>query len=130
MGVLASHLLCLANGIGLVLLPVLSSLVVERVVGVGCREEDLDAEEDGADLQGWGPLGLQHVEADAPHRVDVGVVDGREEACLGRAHGVVVRQEELELEDTTLVWRVLGPCKLHVEVPVVVLVHNDLDTRG
>lgn len=45
-------------------------------------------------------LTLEDVEANAAQPVDVGMVDLGEEADLGRSHGVVVWQEELELEDT------------------------------
>lgn len=83
----------------------------------------MDGEEDSADLQGGGPvvcrevscvsfciwkylgvrLTLEDVEADATQLVDVGVVDLGKEADLGRGHGVVIREEEFELEDATCV---------------------------
>jgi hypothetical protein len=44
-------------------------------------------------------LTLEDVEADATQSVDVGVVDLGQEAHLGRGHGIVVWEEELELED-------------------------------
>lgn len=43
-------------------------------------------------------LTLQHVEADAAEPVNVWVVYLGEEADFGRSHGVVVWEEELELE--------------------------------
>lgn len=46
-------------------------------------------------------LTLENVKANAAQPVDVGVVDLGKKANLGRSHGVVVRQEELQLEDTT-----------------------------
>ena len=130
MSIFLSHLSSLTDSVGLVSLPVLRGLIVEGVVGVGRREEDLDAEEDGADLQRGRPLRLEHVQADAPQRVDVGVVDPRQEPRLGGAHRVVVGEEELQLEDAALVGRVLRPGELDVEVPVVVLVNSDLDPRS
>ena len=69
-----------------------------RTHRVGRREEGLDREEDGADLEGRGPLVLEDVEADAPELVDVRVVDLGEEAHFGRRHRVVFREEQLELE--------------------------------
>lgn len=45
-------------------------------------------------------LTLENIKTNAAQPVDVGVVDFGKEANLGRSHGVVVRQEELELEDT------------------------------
>jgi hypothetical protein len=44
------------DGGGLILLPALGDVGGERVVGVGGAEEGLDGEEDGADLQGGGPV--------------------------------------------------------------------------
>lgn len=46
-------------------------------------------------------LTLEDVQADSTEAIDVGVVDLGEEADLGWCHGVVVGQEELELEDAT-----------------------------
>lgn len=43
---------------------------------------------------------FQDVKADPTKLVDIGVEDLGEEADLGRGHGVVVREEELELEGT------------------------------
>ena len=86
-------------------------------------------------------LTLQHVEADAPQAVDVGVVDLGEEANLGRRHGVVVGKEQLQLEHSactlvsspdvrryrredkhTLVGGLARAIDGHVEVPQVVVV--------
>jgi hypothetical protein len=44
---------------------------------------------------------FEHVETDAAETIDVGVVDAREEADLGRGHRVVIWEEELGLEHTT-----------------------------
>jgi len=88
----------------LVLLPSCCDVVGERVVWIWCAEESLDGEEDGANLQGWGPVALQDVQANAAELVDVGVVDLGEEADFGRRHGVVVGKEQLELECAALVW--------------------------
>lgn len=44
-------------------------------------------------------LTLEDVQTDAAQSVDVGVVDLGEEADLGRGHGVVIGEKELELED-------------------------------
>lgn len=45
-------------------------------------------------------LTLQDVEANTTQLVDVWVVDLGQEANLGRSHGVVFWEEELELEDS------------------------------
>lgn len=45
-------------------------------------------------------LTLEYVEANATKLVDIGMKDLGKEADLGRSHGVVVGEEELEFEDT------------------------------
>jgi hypothetical protein len=51
-------------------------------------------------VDGDGPT-LQYVQADSTETVDVGVVDLGKEADLWGCHGVVVGQEQFELEDST-----------------------------
>jgi len=97
-------LLSCCYSLALVFLPALRHVSRQRVVGVGSTEECLDGQEDSSDLQGRGPVVLEHIQADPAQLVDVWMVDLGEEADLGRDHGVVVRQEELELEDASLVW--------------------------
>jgi hypothetical protein len=58
----------------------------------------LNAQQDRADLKGRGPVVLEHIEADATESVDVRVIDASQEAYARWAHGVVVGQEELEVE--------------------------------
>jgi hypothetical protein len=79
-------------------LPLLRHSFVERILRVGCTEQCLDAQQDRADLEGRGPVVLQYVEADATESVDVRVIDASQEAYPRWAHGVVVGQEELEVE--------------------------------
>ena len=43
---------------------------------------------------------LQDVQTNSTETVDVGVIDLGKEADLGWSHGVVVGQEQLELEDS------------------------------
>ena len=45
------------------------------------------------------PHTLQHIKADAPQLVDVGVEDFGQEADLGWRHRVVIGEEQLEFED-------------------------------
>jgi hypothetical protein len=52
---------------------------------------------------------LQHVQADATQLVNVRVEDLGEESNLGRSHGVVVWEEELELENAAFCIRVRNP---------------------
>jgi hypothetical protein len=49
---------------------------------------------------------LQDIQADSAETVNVGVVDLGEEADFGRCHGIVVGQEQFQLEDTT--WKARG----------------------
>ena len=104
-------------------------LFVEGVVWVGCGEEGLDGEEDGADLEGRRPPVFQHVEADPADLVDVGVVDLGKEPDLGRSHRVLLGQKQLQVEDPALVCRRRRPCNHHPKVPQVVLVRRRRDPR-
>lgn len=54
--VCASPLLRCLDSSGLILFPTLSNVVGEWVIGVRGTEKGLDGEEDGADLQGGGPV--------------------------------------------------------------------------
>ena len=58
-------------GVGL---PEVGDILIEGVVEVGGREEGLDREEDGPDLQGGAPLVLQDVKADSPYNPTTTVV--------------------------------------------------------
>jgi hypothetical protein len=49
------------DGGGLILLPALGDVRGEWVVGVWGTEKSLDGEEDGADLEGWGPVAFCRV---------------------------------------------------------------------
>jgi hypothetical protein len=79
-------------------LPLLRHGLVKRILWVRCTEQCLDAQQDRADLKGGRPVVLQYVEADATQSVDVRVIDASQEAYPRWAHGVVVGQEELEVE--------------------------------
>ena len=79
-------------------LPLLGDSLVKRVLRVGCTKQSLDTEQDGADLKGGRPVVLEHVQADAAQSVDVWVIDAGQEAYPRRAHGIVVGEEELEVE--------------------------------
>ena len=52
-------------------------------------------------------LTLQDIQADASKAVDVGMVDLGQESDLGRSHGVIIRQEQLEAENATCFEKVL-----------------------
>lgn len=48
-------------------------------------------------------LTLQDVQTDSTEAVDVGMVDLCEEANLGWCHGIVIRKEEFEFENSACV---------------------------
>ena len=50
---------------------------VQRVVGVRLKEEVLEADHDGVEVQDGLPVFAEDVEADVPFEVEVGVVDLR-----------------------------------------------------
>ena len=54
---------------------------------------------------------FQDVEANSAQLVNVGVVDLGDEADLGRGHGVVLGQKELQFEHASLEGRSLGTWK-------------------
>lgn len=54
---------------------VVGGFLVQRVAGVGLEEEELQADDDGIEVQHGLPVFAQDVEADVALEVDVGVVD-------------------------------------------------------
>lgn len=79
-------------------LPLLRHSFIQRILWVGSTQQCLYAEQDCPYLQSGGPVVLEDVEADSSQAIDVWVIDACEEAYPGWAHGVVVWEEELELE--------------------------------
>ena len=64
----------------------------ERIIGVRIGKQAANAKQDLANRQRRRPLVSQNVEADAPVRVDIRVVDLGLEGHLGRLEGVVGRE--------------------------------------
>lgn len=62
----------------------------------------MDGEQDGADLESWRPVALEHIQADTTELIDVWMVYLGKETDLWWCHWVVVWEEELEVEDATL----------------------------
>lgn len=58
----------------------------------------MDTEQNCADLKSGRPVVLENIQADAAESVDVGVIDAGQEAYPRWAHGIVVGEEELEIE--------------------------------
>lgn len=128
-GVAACPVLGVADRFGLVDLPQLGHVVGEGVVGIGGRQQGLDGQEHGANLQGGTPLVLEDVEADASESIDVGMIDFGDEAHLGRGHGVVLGEEQFQFEEAALEGGVFGAGDDDVEVPGVGLRGHGADAR-
>lgn len=75
---------------------------------VGLTEQALQAQQDGLNVVGGGPLVLEDVEADAAREIDVGVVDGRLEKDGRWSIRIVGREREAQLERETRIRRVFG----------------------
>jgi hypothetical protein len=115
-------------------LPLLRHGLVKRILWVRCTEQCLDAQQDRADLKGGRPVVLQYVEADATQSVDVRVIDASQEAYPRWAHGVVVGQEELEVElaayypvNTTLPYLRSSSCVLTLVTAAIGPIHPDVE---
>ena len=121
-GVLECPVLCRLDGPLLVRLPRVSDFLVQGIIQVWQGHQCLNGQQNRSDLQGWGPLVLEDIEADAAKLVDVGVVDLGSEKNLGRDHGVLIWQEEFAVENATFVRRVREACDLDIEVSEVLLV--------
>mmetsp|Transcript_26594 Transcript_26594/g.67606 ORF Transcript_26594/g.67606 Transcript_26594/m.67606 type:complete len:200 (-) Transcript_26594:41-640(-) len=111
----------------LVRFPMVSNVVCKRVIGVGRREQSLNGEQHRAHLQGWAPLVLQDIQANAPKLVNVGVIHLRKKADLWWRHRVLLGQEELEFEDTTCIGGPFRPADDDIEVAKVVRVGSGVD---
>jgi len=88
------------SDLSLTYLPLLSHSLVQRILRVRRAQQSLYAEQDCPYLQRRGPIILEHIQAYPAQAIDIGVVDAGEEAYSWRTHGVVVGEEELEVEDT------------------------------
>ena len=87
--VLSSPFLGSFNVLGLVLLEEVSNFWNKRIIWVWVIEKRTDGEQHLGDGEGWRPLVLQDVQADAPLRVHVRVVHLRLEVHLGGLERVV-----------------------------------------
>lgn len=79
-------------------LPLLRHSLIQWIFWIWRPQERLYAEQDCPYLQSRGPVVLEDVEADSSQAIDVRVVDAGQKAYPGWAHGVVIWEEELELE--------------------------------
>eukprot|EP00982_Pelagococcus_subviridis_P010038 30962-Pelagococcus_subviridis.AAC.9 len=111
----------------LVHLPRVRDLLRERVVRVRRAQQRLNGQQHRSYLQRGRPLILQDVQTDPPQVVYVRVVDLRQEPHLRRGHRVLLREEQLELEDAALVRGVSRAADHDAEVPQVVLLRLRAD---
>ena len=114
----------------LVLLPALGNIGSEGIIWIRSAEKGLNGEKDGPDLQSGRPVVLEDVKADTAKFVDVGMEDLGKKSDLGRRHGVVIGEEEFELEDAAFIRRLGGPMDLDVKVSQVFFVRHGADTRN
>lgn len=112
----------------LILLPALGDICSERVIRVRSTEEGLDRQEDSSDLKSGRPVILEDIEANTTKLIDVWVENLGQESNLGRSHWIIVGEEELEAENTTLIRRLGGTVNLDIEISEVILVRNGTDS--
>jgi len=110
-----------------ILLPSFRDIGCQRIIRVRCAKQSLNREENGSYLKGRGPVALQDIQTDAAKLIDVGMVDLGQESDLGWGHRIIIWEEELELEDTALIWGLAGTMYRDVEVSEVVFVGNCAD---
>ena len=81
-------------------------------------------------MKGWGPLVLENVQANSAKLVDVWVVDLGSEENLWWHHWVLVWQEQLAVEDASLVWSFSWTSNLNEEVSWVLLIWLGVNTNN
>lgn len=77
--------------IGLISLPVISHVVVQRIVRIGSRQQTLNTQKDCSNLQSGRPLVLKNIQTNATQSIDVGVIYFSQEPHFRRSHGVIRR---------------------------------------
>ena len=128
--VLESPLLSSLDGTFLVGFPEISDLLIKRIVQVRKRHQSLDREEHGSNLECWRPLVFQNVQANSTQLVDIWVVDLGSEQNLWWHHWVLIRQEKLAIEESSLVWSFSWTSNLDVEMSVVLLIWLSIDSNN
>jgi hypothetical protein len=81
----------------------------QRIVWVGVGQKRADGEQDLADGQCRTPLVLQNVKTDSSVGIDVAVVDPRRKVHLRWLERVVRWEVNVQEEDSSCIWRVIGP---------------------
>lgn len=87
---------------------VVGGFLVQRVAGVGLEEEELQADDDGVEVENGLPVFAQDVEADIALEVDVGVVDLLFALDFRRLVGEVLADGEGEVELAAFVQALVG----------------------
>ena len=128
--ILESPLFGPCNSTFLVFLPEISNFLIKWIIEIWERHQSLDGEENGSDLECWRPLVLQDIEADSSELVDIWVVNLGSEQNLWWNHWVLFWQEELAVEDTSLVWGLSWTSNLDVEMSVVLFVWLSIDSNN
>lgn len=87
------------------------------IVRVGISQQRADGEQDLANSQGRTPLILEDIQADTSVGVDVTVVNTCGEVDFGGLEGIICGEMNIEEENTSGIWRVIGShdCCLPVE---------------
>jgi hypothetical protein len=114
----------------LIFLPEISNFLIKWIIEIWERHQSLDGEENRSDLECWGPLVLQDIEADSSELVDIWVVDLGSEQNLWWNHWVLFWQEELAVEDTSFVWGLSWTGNLDVEMSVVLFIWFSIDSNN
>ena len=78
------------------------------VIGVGVAQQRTNGKEEFGDGQSGAPFVLQNIQTDATVGVNVGVVDLCGEVDLRGFEGVVRGEVDVQEEDTSLEWALLG----------------------
>ena len=87
---------------------VVCGVLVQGIAGVGLEEEELQANDDGVEIEDGLPVLAQDVEADVAVEVDVGVVDLLFALYFRRFVGEVLADGEGEIELAALVEALVG----------------------
>ena len=128
--VIQGPLLGLIDGGLLIGLPGIRNLLIQRIIQVWQGHQGLNGKQNRSNLQSRGPLVLEDIEANSAKLVDVRVVDLGFEEDLWWDHGVLVWQEELAVENTSLVWCLSWAGNLDEEVSWVLLVWLSVNTNN
>ena len=81
-------------------------------------------------MECWRPLVFQNVQANSTQLVDIWVIDLGSEQNLWWHHWVLIRQEKLAIEETSLVRSFGWAGNLDIEMSVVLLIWLSIDSNN